>query len=35
MILAPLGYIHKYMISLYENDCFSKGKMQIHVGATL
>ena len=35
MFIATLEYIHKYMISLYENDFFSKGKMQIHVGATL
>ena len=35
MIIASLEYIHKYIISLYENDFFSKGKMQIHVGATL
>ena len=26
MIIASLEYIHKYMISLYENDFFSKGK---------
>ena len=31
MIIASLEYIQKYMISLYENDVFSKGKMQIHV----
>ena len=30
-----MEYIHKYMISLYENDFFSKGKMQIHAGAML
>ena len=31
MIIASLEYIHKYMISLYENDFFSKGKMQNNV----
>ena len=31
MSIASLEYIHKYMISLYENDLFSKIKMQIHV----
>ena len=35
MSIASLEYIHKYMLSLYENDFFSKVKMQIHVGATL
>ena len=29
MIIASLEYIEKYMISWYEDDLFSKGKMQI------